>query len=253
MTHPQPTQMIRRLLLGLTLTTFFGSDAGFAQGMPGPTMPRPSPMMSRPTRAGGSAMSSLSQMPTMGAPLGSGVSGVPLGTIGVYAGSLGQSQSPALGSITNCLVNGISAAGSTWPAIASIASTSTASPSPASPPISSPLATFPVTTSPVPGPSSMNQAAASASANSTITPLGATGPVASGFGTSTTIGFCSPSVLGATTMATLPESSSPAPGSAFSDAAIPLAATEASGGGLSPLVDVPPPVLFSPGATVPTQ
>jgi hypothetical protein len=66
------------------------------------------------------------------------------------------------------------------------------------------------------------------------------------------IGFCTATLSAATTAPALPASSSPT-GAAFSDGAIPLAGTETGDGGLSPLIDVPPPVLFSPSAAVPTQ
>ena len=284
MTKPLPTRLMGRLLLGATMITWLGSTPGFAQGVPtaGPSMDIYGAAAIPSTDAAGSAMSPSVGMPTTASPgsysstpvMGTtapaaaptspspiGPNGITLGTILVYNGALGQPQGPALGNITTCAMNGMSAAGSTWPAISTLMST-TPVPSPASPPIYSPLATFPVTTTPVPtvpvGPSlstvpspTAMSASQSALASTIITPLGGTLPVPYSYGTANVIGFCNPTLLGPSFTPALPVSTSPT--GAYGDAAIPLYGTETGGGGgLSPLVDVPPPVLYSPSG-VPLQ
>jgi hypothetical protein len=234
-------QWAGRLLVGATVMGWLGGDLAVAQGLPS--------MGGRNTSRSRPAMSPSAPYPAIAPSAPTGAGGIPLGSIQVYTGTLGSAQAPALGSITTCPTSGLSAAGATYPALSSVMSSGT-SPSPASPSTTSPLATFPVTTSPVPaaGAASMNPALA----NTLTTPLGGTAPVASAFGTANAIGFCSPIVAGAATTPNLPLSTSPT-GAAFSDAAIPLAGTEAGGGGLSPLVDVPPPALFSATDPVPAQ
>ena len=234
-----------RLLAGATMICWFGGDLALAQGLPS--------MPGRTTARPAMGTSALPSAPA-------GVGGIPLGSIQVYTGTLGGAQAPALGSLTICPTNGLGGAGATYPALSTLTSTGV-SPSPASPTIISPLATFPITTSPVPtspiaSALPMNPAPAPptpALANTLITPLGGTLPVASPFGTANAIGFCSPTIPGVATTPILPDSTSPT-GAAFSDGAIPLAGTVVSDGGLSPLVDVPPPALFSPAdAVLPAQ
>jgi hypothetical protein len=63
-------------------------------------------------------------------------------------------------------------------------------------------------------------------------------------------GVCSPTAPAQPAALGIPASLAPGVGTAFSDAAIPLEATEAGGtAGLSPLISVPPPAISSSGCT----
>jgi len=86
-----------------------------------------------------------------------------------------------------------------------------------------------------------------------IPPIGT--PTTPAFGTSAMSGICSPTAPAQPAPLGIPASLAPGIGAAFSDAAIPLEATEASGGvGLSPLISVPPPAISSSGcAGTPTM
>jgi hypothetical protein len=76
--------------------------------------------------------------------------------------------------------------------------------------------------------------------------------ITSPFGTTILSGACSPTILGGTATST---STPPQPliEPVYSNAGTPPQATEMFGGGLSPLIEVPAPVLFSSSGTLPNS
>jgi hypothetical protein len=219
-----PPRSMPRLLLGAATAAWLGSAAAFAQSPPIPRMP---------------AMPSLPSLPALpGPPAASSVGGTTLGALQLNLG--GPNPTTALGSITVCPVAG---AGSAAPAASPLPSNLSIVSTPTAPPILTPQT---LTSSAVAAP----LAVAPAEIPAITSPLG----------TTTLGGACSPTILGdtATSQFIPPESLIQ---SVYGDAATPAQATETSGGGLSPLIEVPPPVLFSPsgptpnasGAVLPTQ
>jgi hypothetical protein len=260
-----PTAALKRVVLIATMIVGIPAG-GFAQGLPIPGMPATVPSgLASPL---GSTMRRPSMNGTASGmtPMQPNLNGTALGTIEYALGSLGQPQSPALGSITPCPLIDITGAAS-----ASASVLMPAPPSGLSPILTSPMVTPQMVAPPVAAPQYLiipiatpqivvpqfgtPQVVSPTGPSTGAAPTAALPPVpttiTSAFGTSTTIDTCAPSILG--------ESATPPPsttigGATYSDAVIPLQATEAAGGGgLSPMVDVPPPSLFTPGVAAPAQ
>ena len=244
MTHSLPLVSTRRLLLAATMVAWVGTATGFAQGLP---------------TYGAPTMGSSSTQTQAAAPAALATS--PLGGIQFGLGSLGGVG--ALGSITTCPVNDIGGASTAMATAPSGLSPLVTSPL-VTPQMVAPSVTVPqyVITPIILGPQVVNPLTATPQvvspsvrtsiATSPVTALlGTTPALTSPFGTSTVTGACSPVTLGAATAAA--PSSVPTTGASFSDAALPLDATETGSGGLSPTVDVPPPALYSSGVTPPGQ
>jgi len=220
MTNLLPAGSIRRLLVAATMLGLSGGGPGVAQGLPTPGVVTTGPS---------------AQMPALGSPLRGAPSGIPLGTIQLNLGGLSQAQAGAIGAITTCPTTGATSGG--LPGITG--TTSTTIPflplitSPFAPPVASPFGT--------PATSQFGTPVLPAPVTSTTSP----------FGTSTMSGICSPTTSAQPATPEIPASSAPGLGAAYSDAAIPLQATEAGAAGLSPLISVPAPAITSSGAVGP--
>jgi hypothetical protein len=207
----------------------WGANPALAQGLP--TMGAPATGVSPALPTPGVPL------PTPGVPLGAGASASPggtgapaLGTIQLNQGSLGQPQGGAIGAIAGCPASEMAGV---LPGIIGTTSTTV----PFVPLVTSPFAP--------PAPSTFGTPALTQFGTLSIPPIGT--PTTPAFGTSTTFGVCSPTAPAQPAPLGIPESLAPGIGAAFSDAAIPLEATEAGGGGLSPLISVPPPAISSSG------
>jgi hypothetical protein len=213
---------IGRIWLAAAIVALVGGGPALAQGMSTPRTP---------AAGAGSAPAAV------GAPLGGGAGGSALGTIPLTLGGLGQMQAGAMGSIATC------PASETAGVLPPITGTPTTIPF------------VPLVTSPFAPtlPSMFGTPALTQFGTLSIPPIGT--PTTPAFGTSAMSGICSPTAPAQPAPLGIPASLAPGIGAAFSDAAIPLEATEASGGvGLSPLISVPPPAISSSGcAGTPTM
>ena len=215
---------IARIGLLAAMIPLWGANPAAAQGLP----------------MGAPATGMPPSLPTPGVPLGAsaaaspGGTGAPaLGTIQLNQGSLGQPQSGAIGAIAGCPASEMAGV---LPGIIGTTSTTV----PFVPLVTSPFAP-PVATS-------FGTPATTQFGTLLIPPVGT--PAAPAFGTSTMSGICSLSVWHSPQGPSIPASLAPGIGAAFSDAAIPLDATEAGGAaGLSPLISVPAPAISSSGCT----
>jgi hypothetical protein len=193
-----------------------GSAAAFAQTPRMPSMPAPPSLPSLPGAP---------RLPSPG-----NMSGATLGAISPNLGGL--SSPSALGSITVCPTPGVSGAATVAGPLPSTLSVVSAAPA-----------------SPILTPQTITSSAVAAPL--AIAPL-ASPSIISPFGTTALSGACLPTILGDT-----PTSASAPPQSliqsVYSNAGTPLQTTEALGGGLSPLIEVPPPVLYSTSGTVPNS
>lgn len=198
-------------------------------------------------------------MPTTAAPSSPrpAVSGA-LGGIQYSLGGLAQPQAPALGTLTVCPVTDIGGAAGTagLPAsgagsgLSPIVTSPAVTPQMVAPSVSVPQYLIaPIGTSQLGLPQTTPQVVSPGIGPSSGVAPPVTVPVTpnatSLFGMSTVTGTCSPMTLGEP--ATPPAPSTAIGGATYSDAAIPVDATETGGSGLSPLVEVPAPALFSAG------
>src|SRR3981189_2460746 len=162
-----------------------------------------------------------------------GASAPALGTIQLHLGTRRQPQAGAMGATAACPA---SEPAGTLPAITGTTPTT--------------LPFVPLVTSPFAPPvaSSFGTPAVPQFGTLSIPPVAP--PPTSPFGASTPSGTCSPTVAVQPAGPGIPASLAPGIGAAFSDAAIPLNATEAGGtGGLSPLISVPAPAISSSGCS----
>lgn len=235
MTKIRALRVTPRLLGAATMIGWFGGAIAFAQGLPR--------MPGMPAMPGTTSASGLAQP---GGTLGAGASGYGLGNLQFRLGLFAPIG--ALGTLSPCPIF----------AVGGSASTPAMSPVPVPTPSGlSPIITVPTITpqSVAPGiGSSMAPTIASSTTTAPpplLTPPTATPPLTSPFGTLTITGVCTSTVL--SEPPTPPPSSTTITGVAYSNAAIPLNATEAGTSGLSPTIDVPPPALFSSGVIAPAQ
>jgi hypothetical protein len=199
-----------RLLLFVAAAVWLDGAAAFAQTPRMPAMP---------------ALPSLPSLPGAPSLPPSTMSAMTLGGIASNLGGLNPTS--ALGSVTACPVTGASVAPNASGPLPSTLSIVFATPAPAvltPQTLSSSAVAGPLVVAPLAAPS--------------ITPA---------FGTATLSGACAPATLADTSTST---PSVPLIESAYSNAGTPPQSAEISGGGLSPLIEVPPPVLFSSGGTV---
>ena len=228
MTKVRALRVTTRLLGAVTMIGWFGGEIGFAQGLsrtPGmPAMPG--------TLSAGT--------------IGAGSSSYGLGNILFRLGLF--TPIGALGTLSPCPIVNVGGSAST-PAMSPV-------------PVPTPSGLSPIITVPTITPQSVAAGIGSPMAPTMgssvttappplLTPPTATPPLTSPFGTLTINGVCTPTVL--SEPPTPPPSSTTITGVAYSNAAIPLNATEAGTSGLSPTIDVPPPALFSAGVAAPFQ
>lgn len=162
--------------------------------------------------------------------------------------SSGAMNAATLGGIASNL-GGLNAAGALGSVmVCPVAGASVAAPAPA--PLPAPLSIVSAApASPILTPQTVSSSAVAAPL--VVAPLAAPS-ITSPFGMTTLSGACSPNILGDTPTSTATPQE-PLIQSAYSNAGTPPQATEISSGGLSPLIEVPPPVLFSSSGTVPNS
>lgn len=233
MSNIRPLRLTMRLLGTATMIGWLGGAIGFAQGLPR--------MPGMPAMPGTTSASGLAQPPGT---IGTSVSGYGLGNLQFRLGLFAPIG--ALGTLAPCPIVDVGGSAST-PAMSPVPVTTGSG--------LSPIITVPTTTpqsvAPTVG-SAMAPTIASSTVTSTtappplLTPPIATPPLTSPFGTLTIGGVCTSTVL--SEPPTPPPSSTTLTGVSYSNAAIPLNATEVGTSGLSPTIDVPPPALFGDAA-----